>query len=110
MNIGDMRKRITILQITPVIGENGFASEQSSELTTVWAFVSNLYGKEYFTAKAVQAEKIVKFTIRYRPNINRAMKIQFDGKTFDITDIDDIKYRKKYLEIKAVEVIPSGQT
>jgi len=109
MNIGDLRKRITLLQITPQIDENGFATEEISELGTVWAAVSNLYGKEYFAAKAVQAENTVKFTIRYRPGITTDMKIQFQDRLFNITDIDDIKYKKRYLEIKAMEVLPSGQ-
>jgi len=36
-------------------------------------------------------------------------EIILQDRLFNITDIDDIKYRKKYLEIKAVEVLPSGQ-
>jgi len=109
MKIGELGKRITILQITTTIDENGFARDVESELATVWASFSNLHGKEYFAAKAIQAENTVKFTIRYRSGITSYMKIRFQDRLFNITDIDDIKYRKKYLEIKAVEVLPSGQ-
>lgn len=109
MKIGELGKRITLLQVTTTIDENGFARDEEMELAIVWAAVSNLHGKEYFAAKAVQAENTIKFTIRYRPGITSNMKIRFQDRLFNITDIDDIKYRKKYLEIKAVEVLPSGQ-
>lgn len=109
MKIGELRQRITILQITSTIDVNGFTLEAATELATVWAAVSNLHGKEYFAAKAVQAENTVKFTIRYLPGVHSGMRILFQDRMFNITDIDDIKYRKKYLEIKAVEVMPSGE-
>jgi len=109
MKIGELGKRITLLQITTTIDENGFARDAEAELATVWAAVSNLHGKEYFAAKAVQAESTVKFTIRYRSGITTNMKIRFQDRLFNIIDIDDIKYRKKYLEIKALEVLLSGQ-
>ncbi len=109
MKIGELRNRIAILQITTSIDENGFAHDEETELVTVWAAISNLYGKEYFAAKAVQAENTVKFTIRFQVGITSNMKIRFQDRIFSITGIDDIKYRKKYQEIKAVEVVLSGQ-
>lgn len=109
MRIGELRNRITILQITAFIDENGFAHDEETGLVTVWAAVSNLHGKEYFAAKAVQAENTIKFTVRFQAGITSNMKISFQDRIFNITDIDDIKYRKKYQEIKAVEVLPSGQ-
>jgi SPP1 family predicted phage head-tail adaptor len=109
MKIGELSKRITLLQITTTIDENGFAHDEEMEFATVWAAVTNLHGKEYFAAKAVQAENTIKFTIRYRSGITTNTKIRFQDRLFNITDIDDIKYKRKYLEIKAVEVLPSGQ-
>jgi len=109
MNIGEFRHRISIVSTTPVINENGFETKVVQVFKTVWAAVSNLHGKEYFAAKAVQAENTVKFTIRYLPGISTSMQIQFQDRVFNIIDIDNIKYRKKYLEIKALEVLPSDQ-
>ena len=36
------------------------------------------------------------------------MRIDFGGKLYDITFIDNIKYENKYLEVKALEVDDSG--
>lgn len=108
MSIGKMRHRITFQRITPLINENGFESEMPEEYKTVWAAVTNLHGKEYFEAKAVQAENTVKFTIRYLAGIDQTMKILFQGKAYNITAIDNIKYRNRYIEIQAMEVESDG--
>lgn len=108
MGIGTMRHRITLQQVTPVINENGFETEQPVEYKTVWAAVTNLHGKEYFEAKAVQEENMVKFTIRFLEGIDQTMQVLFQGKTYNITSIDHIKYRNHYMEIRALEVDENG--
>lgn len=108
MEIGKMRHRITLLKSAPVNNENGFETEELQEYATVWAEVTNLYGKEYFSAKAVQEENTVKFTIRFLDGINQEMLILFQGRSYNITGIDHIKYNKKYIEIKALEVNTGG--
>ena len=65
VEIGDLRHRITFQKLTTSVNENGFEVETWEDFKTVWAAVSNLHGREYFAAAAVQAENTVKFTIRY---------------------------------------------
>ena len=77
MSIGKLRHRITLQRLTPVINENGFESEQLQEFKTVWAEASNLHGKEYFEAMAVQAENTIKFTIRFLEGLDQTMQILF---------------------------------
>ncbi len=108
MSIGKMRHRIILQSVTAVINDNGFETKQPQVFATVWADVSNLHGREFYQAQAVQAENTVKFTIRYLPGIDASMHILFQGKTYNITSIDNIKYRNRYLEIKALEVESSG--
>lgn len=108
MHIGELRHRITIQKIVPVINENGFESEMPEDFKTVWGTLTNLHGKEYFAAMAVQAETTVKFTIRYLVGIDQTMKILFQGKTYSIKAIDNIKYKNRYIEIQAMEVETNG--
>lgn len=108
MNPGELDKRITFQRLTTTTNENGFEVEILEDFKTVWAAVSNLHGREYFEAAAVQAENTVKFTIRYLPGINPSMKILFQGRQYNITSIDNIKYKNRYIEIKAQEVDKSG--
>lgn len=108
VEIGDLRHRITFQKLTTSVNENGFEVETWEDFKTVWAAVSNLHGREYFATAAVQAENTVKFTIRYLTGLDTTMRIVFQGKQYNITAIDNIKYQNRYLEIKALEVVSSG--
>ena len=104
MEIGTLRHRITLQKLIVSTNSNGFEVETWKELKTVWAAVSNLQGREFFAAAAVQAENTVKFTIRYVSDIDPTMRIIFRNKRYDIVAIDNKKYQNKYMEIKAQEV------
>ena len=108
MDIGDLRHRITIQKFTIGINENGFETEDWQDYKTVWASVSNLTGKEYYQAAAMQAEKIVKFKVRYFEDIDTSMRIVFKDSKYNINSIDNKEHTNKYLEIKALEVECSG--
>lgn len=108
VNIGALRNRITLQKNVRTQNENGFEVDGIENITTVWAKVQNLHGKEYFEAKAVQEENTVKFTIRYQEGIDQSMQILFQGKAYEITAIDNIKYQNRYIEILGVEVELSG--
>lgn len=102
MNPGLLRHRITLQKFMVITDPDGFTTQQWQDVATVWAAVENLHGREYWEAAAVQAENTVKFTIRYRPDIDQTMRIVFRGQVYEITAIDNVKYRNEYIEIKAV--------
>ena len=108
MEIASLNKRITIQELKLSINENGFEIEEWIDYKKVWAGVSNLHGREYFDAAAIQMENTVKFTIRYLPGIDTSMRIVFKDKNYNITSIDNIKYGNRFMEIKAMEVDLSG--
>lgn len=108
MKIGEFKHRITIKRLITEVNENGFEVETYETYKTLWAKVTNLHGKEYFEAAAIQKEKTVKFIFRAIKGIDETMKIDFGGKLYDITFIDNIKYENKYMEVKALEVDDSG--
>lgn len=108
VEIGDLRHRVTLQNLTSNVNAAGFEVEDWEDAATVWAAATNLHGREYFAAAAVQAENTVKFTIRYLPGIDTTMRILFRGKPYNITAIDNIKHRNRYLEIKGQEVDAGG--
>ncbi|SHH59286.1 phage head closure protein [Clostridium grantii] len=108
MSIGDLKHRITFQKFITSVNDNGFEIESWEEFKTVWASVKNLYGKEYFQAAAVQRERTVKFLIRAVPDIDETMRIYFQGKQYNITSIDNIRYENRFIEIKAMEVDGDG--
>ena len=109
MAIAELKHRITFLKPAASVNENGFEAEDYIELKTVWASVSNLSGKEYYAAATVQKEKTVKFRIRTIKDIDETMRIAFQGKQYNITSIDNIKYENRYMEIKALEAEDNGK-
>ncbi|MCD8502943.1 MAG: phage head closure protein [Bacillaceae bacterium] len=109
MEIGSLRHRITLQKLTVSTNSNGFEVATWEELKTVWAAVSNLQGREFFAAAAVQAENTVKFIIRYLPEVDTTMRIVFRDKVYNISAIDNIQYKNKYMEIKAREVSADGE-
>ncbi|MEW8997903.1 MAG: phage head closure protein [Thermoanaerobacter sp.] len=102
MNPGLLRHRITLQKFMVITDPDGFTTQQWQDVATVWAAIENLHGREYWEAATVQAENTVKFTIRYRPDVTNDMRIVFRGQMYEITAIDNIKYRNEFLEIKAV--------
>ncbi|KLU76033.1 phage head closure protein [Clostridium botulinum] len=108
MDIGDLKHRVIFQRFTTVVNDNGFEEEAWQDFKIVWAAISNLHGREYFEAAAIQAEKTVKFTIRFIKEIDESMRIKFREKQYNITSIDNIKYANKFIEIKAMEVDKSG--
>ena len=108
MNPGDLNKRITLQKLITTTNERGFEIETWEDFKTVWAAISNLHGREYYAAAVVQAENTVKFTIRYIEGLDTTMRILFQGRQYNITSIDNIKYQNRYMEIKAMEVVTSG--
>ena len=108
MNPGDLRHRITFQKLTTTTNENGFEIEEWLDIKTVWASITNLHGREYYEAAAVQAEQTVKFTIRYLKGLDTSMRILFRDRQYNITAIDNIRYENRFIEIKALEVDKSG--
>lgn len=104
MNPGDLRHRVTLQKYVETTDEDGFITQTWQNIATVWASVENLYGREYWEAAAIQKENTVKFTIRYRADIDQTMRIVFGGKIYNIVSVDNIKYRNKLIEIKAREL------
>lgn len=108
MKSEELRHRITIEYRVVTTNENGYETEIWKEYRKVWASVSNLSGREYFEAVAVKAEETVKFTIRYTDAIDTTMRILFKDKRYNIVSVDNIKYRNRFIVIKALEVGSSG--
>lgn len=88
----DLNRKITFRKLT--ITQNPNTGEQVQAWTdhvSVFARAEPLVGREYFAAAAVQSEVQMKFTMRHRGDIDPAMRIVFDGETYNITSIQNIR-------------------
>ena len=110
VNIGKLNKRITIQKFSTTQNENGFDVEDWQTYKTIWASVNNLWGKEFYAAKAVNAENTVEFICRYSRDLienidTKEYRIFWNNRSFNITFIDNIQYENKWIKIKCLEVI-----
>lgn len=101
-------RKIIIQKLATTTNENGFQKEKWIDWKPIWAKVNNLHGKEFWEAKAVQAETTVVFEIRYSKEIEgidtKKHRLLFDSREFNIVFIDNVLYQNRTLKIKAMEV------
>lgn len=105
MNVGQLRHRVTIQQLTRVEDEGGGYAEVWTEVATVWAAIKPLRGNERYEAQQVQSTLTHKVTIRYREGIKPQMRLTYKGRIFDIESVIDIEERHRWLELLCSEVV-----
>jgi len=102
MNIGELNKPIKIGHIETQTNENGFPDGEKFELEfNCWASIENLYGREFWEAKAQQLEETVKFKIRYNKSLSYNHVISFNNDIYKIIHINNIDFANRFMEIKA---------
>ena len=104
MNIGELKHRITIQKRAE---KKPLEDTTYTDFKTVWAKVSNLYGKEFIEAQKVEANISKKLIIRYikdldmsiNPNACKDFIINYKGISYNILYIDNIKEQNKFMEL-----------
>ena len=106
---GKMRHRITFQVFTGVqdtFGDPLQADDSNWEdVSTVWAAVMPISGREFYAAQQSQSEVTHNVHIRYRPGINTAMRILYRKRKFQIISIIDHEERHQSLLIKCKELV-----
>ena len=103
VHAGELRHRAVFLQ-KQVQVKSGVSTTQWLPAFTCWCKAEPLSGREFWQAATVNRENDVRFTIRYRDDVNPAMRILFEGKLYDITSVLDVDSRHSKLEILARSV------
>lgn len=102
-NTGQFRHRIAFLEPVTVTDEIGQEETEWKEFKKAWAMIKTVSGREYLAAASVQAERTYRFIIRYTKGINEKMKIEYDGRLFDIKSVLNDDEERKTLTIIATE-------
>lgn len=82
LNAGTLRHKITIQRLEDVedsAGEvqdsNGDPVQEWVDVATVWAAIEPVSGREFIAAQAEQSKVIARIVIRYRNDIDAAMRL-----------------------------------
>lgn len=94
LKASDLNRRITIQEKRTITDPEGIATESWVDFVTVWATREPLIAgaRDFFSAAAINAEKSVRYKIRYRPGILANMRLldRSNGKFYSIkTPLDD---------------------
>lgn len=93
LNAGRLRHRVQIQQSVPVIDSNGDAEQNQEtgevvlywqEVAEVWAAIEPISGREFIQSAAIQSKITARIIIRYRSDINAAMRAIHNGKIYNI--------------------------
>ena len=91
----ELTHRITFEEPTMVVDPmTGYETEAWLQVgAESFAKIEPLVGREFLAAAAMQAEGLVKFTIRHRSDITTTMRLMSDGEAWNMTSIQNIKGR-----------------
>lgn len=90
INAGRMNRQITIEQRTDTRAASGAVVPTWGTYATVYAEVAFTGGKEFSAAKQAHAEVDTVFVIRVGCSVNNRMRVNYQGRYFDILAVDDI--------------------
>jgi SPP1 family predicted phage head-tail adaptor len=108
MRVGELNRRVTIQSRAAGHDADGQASETWADVLTCWAAIRPLGGRELLLAKSVQAESTHEVTMRYRTTVDASMRIVYEGRIFNITNLNDVDTRHQTLVAMCVEGINKG--
>jgi SPP1 family predicted phage head-tail adaptor len=103
MKIGKLNKKIEIQQKTATTNEFGEPENSWETFNNVWARINSISAKEYFSAQGFEHTVTHKITIRFIKGIKPDMRINYNGKIFEITAIRNINEANKWIELLAKE-------
>lgn len=89
--MADYRHKIVFLESRGGSDKFGEPKDNWKEVTSVWASVSPLLGNELFSALTTDTKVEVKFNCRYIPGITNDMRIQYNGKKYEILSAINVK-------------------
>lgn len=101
--VNRLDKRVTIKQLTTTTDEYNEPINAWVDVTTVWAGIEPLRGREFFAAKAENAEVTTRIRIRYREGIDRTMVVGYKSSEFEILYIIHPEFAKKELQLMCKE-------
>ncbi len=108
-NAQELNQRITVQErIDAQDPETGEITTTWQTFAQLWAKAEPAVGREYEAAAALQAQKPVKFTTRWRDDLRESMRIVWRATNYNIRSIADIKGKRREMLIYAEGGVNDG--
>ena len=103
MEAGVLRNRITIQKKS--VTRNSYGEEVITWVThcQAWAQIEPLSGREFLEARQIQAEGMVRFTMRYQAGIAPEMRVLDGSEIFNIQSVIHVEERGREIQLMCVE-------
>ena len=110
MSFGKMRTPIQILLTENVKDSEGFSTPKDTVLASVRAYHEARHGSERWANRAAFSEATDLFRFRTIPGLQITTKLFLlcGGCRYDITSVEDVKGRGRYVEILAKKVVAAN--
>lgn len=96
---GMLRIPVALQRETRTADGGGGFTRSWSTYATVPAHVAQTGGSERFTHERLQASTILKMVCRYRGDVEPQHRALIDGKAYQIRRVDDVEFRRRWLEL-----------
>ena len=96
---GQLRHIVTIGQTVNAVNENGYPAETDFVVCRVWAAVQDESSGYTHTGDADNAERGLRFVIRWRGDIRPGMWVLWRGEKQRITKFGEFDFKRRYLEL-----------
>ena len=103
---GDLRHPLDLLK--PITGKDSRRTTSYVKQVTVYGAKSDVSGREFFQAHAVNAEDIVTFTIRWRDDIDATWRVQHGTDVYNVLEVNHLGYMRDYMRLKCRNVKGGG--
>lgn len=108
IDTGELNQRITFQKYSD--NSDGIGNqipETTESYYSCWSYVHGLSGREYWSARESHEENTLSFKVRFCRKLAKINKtdyfIEYKGKIYDITDINNLQAKDSILIIKATE-------
>lgn len=109
MNAGAYRELVTIQKQTEKRDKDGFTQLVWEDYYSNYAYVNKLSGSEFWQAAETAAQSTIRFEMRYHAKLGsvdtKNYRLKFAGRTFNITNVDDVQFRHETVKISGIEVV-----
>ena len=105
---GDLKHPVTLLKPVTTTGEHNRRKTEWIEVANAMADKSDVSGREFFSAHAVNAEDIVTFTIRWRDDIDSTWRVKHGATTYNILEVNHLGFMRDFLRLKCRAVTGGG--
>ncbi len=105
MRAGSLRHTITVQRATLTPDDHGQPTRTWSKLATVPADITDSDGSEVVEGGGVTQQITHVFWLRYLPGLTPSDRFLYDGRTFNIHRVIDVRGRREKMRVLATEVL-----